>query len=111
MHDPGVVDEDVERAELRLDGVEERSERLAVGDVELEGLDARRRAPAAVAWAGSRSRSPIADLHALAHHRLGGGLADAARAAGDGGHRPVRIFACFAMGETMPPGPTRRRGR
>jgi len=36
VHDPGVVDEHVEGAELRLDRVEEARERAPVGHVERE---------------------------------------------------------------------------
>ena len=65
LHDPGVVDEDVQRAELLLGLVDEALERVAVGDVELE----RDRAAADLLGrpaAASRSRSPIATSRALA---------------------------------------------
>ena len=59
-HDPGVVDQHVDRAELLLGRVEEARERLAVGDVELEGdglaAQLRRRSARRAPGRGRRSR-------------------------------------------------------
>ena len=62
LHDAGVVDEHVERPELLLGAVEERRERVAVGDVERQRHGARPRAPRRSAAAASKSTSPIATL-------------------------------------------------
>ena len=82
-HDPGVVDEHVERAEALLDLVEERGEAGVVGDVEREADRAGSPSSAAVCSADSRSRSPTRHAGALARERLRDGAADAAAAAGD----------------------------
>ena len=84
-HDPGVVDEDVERAEALLDLVEERGEAGAVGDVEGEADASRRRArprrprPRAGVEVADRDDDP------LARERTGERLTDAAGAARDDG--------------------------
>ena len=78
-HDPGVVDQHVERAEPLRDLVEEVGEGVAVGDVELE-----RDRPAAEL--GRRLLGELLvevadrDLGALAHQRGRGRLADPAGA-------------------------------
>ncbi len=84
LHDPRVVDEHVERAEIRLDAVDERLEGGPVGDVERVALRVR----AELRRRGLRGREiEVADrdLHPLAEKVAGGLLADAARAAGDRG--------------------------
>ena len=82
VHDPGVVDEHVERAEALLDDVEEVAHRRAVGDVELDGErsvpELARREPR-----GGEVDVADRDLHPGAHARLRGGATDAAGAAGD----------------------------
>ena len=81
-HDSGVVDQDVERTELPLGGVEETPERVLVGDVELEGDDA------AAELAGGLLRElevQVADRdpRSPAHQRGRGRLADPSGAARD----------------------------
>ena len=82
LHDPGVVDEDVDGPERRLGVGDEAVEGGAVGHVERERDGAaaellRRRLRGLVVEVADR------DLHALAHEGPGGRLADAAGAAGD----------------------------
>jgi len=82
LHDPGVVDEDVQWAEVRLDRVEERLEGAAVGDVERVGLDGR----AELGGGGLRGgevQVADGDFHALGDERARRLLADAAGTAGD----------------------------
>ena len=81
-HDPGVVDEHVERPEALLDLVEERDQGRVVGDVDPEPEPAG-------AERGSRTLRQLAiqvayrDARALARQRLGDRAADAAAASGD----------------------------
>ena len=82
VHDPGVVDEHVERAEAVLDAVEERGERRVVGhvDADAEGVPAE---------LGGHLVGEIAveiadrDPGALTRQRLSRRVADAARPTGD----------------------------
>jgi hypothetical protein len=90
-HDPGVVDDHVDRAELVLGLVEEAAERVTVGDVELEGdgiaaelgrgllgevgVDVADRDPGAAAdqrlcRAAADSARPPGDRHRLPRYRL-----------------------------------------
>jgi hypothetical protein len=83
--DAGVVDENVRAAELLLDTVGRGDDRVAVGDVTLDGdravaeLVGQRLDP--VRAAGDQ-RDPVAG----GGQRAGGRLADARRGAGDDGH-------------------------
>src|SRR5262249_22894827 len=67
-HDPGVVDDDLERAELALGGVEEAGEGAAIGDVKWERDGA---APQLTRRALSQLEVEVADRDAaaLAHQR------------------------------------------
>ena len=82
QHDAGVVDEDVGAAELLLDAVGRRDERVAVGDV---GLDGDRAVAELVGQrldavgAAGQQRDPVA----VGGQRAGGRLADARGGAGD----------------------------
>ena len=69
-HDPGVVDQHVERAEALLDLVEKALEGVAARDVELERDRVARRARRRSCSASSRSRSPIATLAPLSTSAL-----------------------------------------
>ena len=84
LHDPGVVDEHVDRPELLLGPVEERREGGAVGHVERQRDGARAELGGGLA---RRLDVHVADrhLHALAQERLGGGTPDPARGTGDRG--------------------------
>ena len=74
-HDPGVVDQHVERAEPLLDLVEEALERVASGDVELE-----RQRPVAERRSGALGELAVEvadrDLRSLGDERTGGRFAD-----------------------------------
>jgi hypothetical protein len=84
-HDPGVVDEHVDRAEAPLDLVEELGEARQVGDVEREP---ERAAAQRLGHAGGRRGVEVAHGHARAvgGQRTGDGLADPASAARDHRH-------------------------
>ncbi len=82
LHDAGVVDQHVERAELLLGGCEECVERVSVGHVE------RQRDRARSELGGGLTGGVVVDvadrdLHPLAQQRLGGGPSDPARGARD----------------------------
>ena len=82
LHDPGVVDEHVHRAQLLFGPVEERRERGAVGDVERQRHGARAELGGGL-LGGGEVHVADRDLHSLAQERLRRGLADPARGAGD----------------------------
>ena len=86
-HDPRVVDQDVERAELALDLVEERREARAIGHVERQPD---RSVTELVGRPLRQRRVDVADrdLRTLGDQRRRGGPADAAGAAGDRDHLP-----------------------
>ena len=84
LHDPGVVDQHVERAELLLGAVEERREGRAVGHVERQRDGARAELGGGLAG-GIEVDVADRDPHALAQERFGRGAADPARGAGDRG--------------------------
>ena len=84
LHDPRVVDQDVDRAELRLGAVEEVLDRRALGHVELEGDGAVTELLGGL-LGGREVEVADGDLHALAQEGLRGGAADAAGGAGDRG--------------------------
>ena len=81
-HDPGVVDEHVERSEALLDLIEEALEGIAAGDVELEGDRL-----AADLGCGALGKLAVQvadrDLGALQHQRPRGRPPDPASTAGD----------------------------
>jgi hypothetical protein len=81
-HDPGVVDEHVERAEPSLDGVEEGPHRVALDDVDVQ----RDRAVTELGrglLGGGVVEIADRDLHPGAHARGRGRAADPSRGAGD----------------------------
>jgi hypothetical protein len=81
-HDPGVVDEDVDRADCGLDVVDELLERGPVGDVELEALSRLRERLSSLL---RKLLIEVADRDrcAFARKRSGGRGADSARATRD----------------------------
>jgi hypothetical protein len=83
LHDPGVVHEHVDRAELALGLVQEAGERVAVGHVQRQGHSAPTElcgGPIRLLGIDVADRDP----HALAQQRLRSGSPDPARSAGDG---------------------------
>ena len=83
LHDPGVVDQHVERAELLLGLVEEALERRRGRSRRAAARASPPPSSAAVRSASSTSRSPIATFAPLRDERRRGRAADAAGAAGD----------------------------
>ena len=84
LHDPGVVDEHVDRAQLLLGPVEELRKGGALGDVERERDRAGtqlRGGPGGLVVVHVAYR----DLHALGEERFGGGAPDPAGGTRDGG--------------------------
>ncbi len=101
LHDPGVVDQHVERAELALGLVEEGREGLALGHVERQRDGAR----AELIGGGARGVEvdiSDRDLHALAEQRLRGGTADPARSPGD--RCGLSGEDAGLLGHVLPPG-------
>ena len=103
QHDAGVVDQDVCAAELVLDALGGGDDRVAVGDV---GLDGDRAVAELVgqrldALGAARQQR---DAVAVGGQRAGGGLADARRGAGD--DRDAAGVGVGAHGPTMAPGST-----
>ena len=82
-HDPGVVDQHVERSEALLDLVQEALEARAIGDVERQPDRAAAESPARSARRAPDSMSPIATRAPCVISAGGGRAADSPRAAGD----------------------------
>ena len=99
-HDPGVVDQDIERPQPLLDLIEERGEALPVGDVE-------RQADRAGAELGRGLLGellldvPDRDARALREQRLGRRAADPASTAGDRNRQPGE--RAWNLGHVLPP--------
>jgi hypothetical protein len=100
-HDPGVVDQDLDRAE-RLGPGQERGEGAAVGDVDHEALGA---AADLGRGLGGHVVVEVADDHAGpgVGEPPGGGQADAAAGAGDGDDLPAQV-AVGRAGQAGPAG-------
>ncbi len=83
-HDPGVVDEHIQGAELLLGAVQERRKRIPVGHIQREGHRVGG-APNLLGGLLGGAEVHVADrhLHPLAQERLRGGPADAACTTGD----------------------------
>ncbi len=83
-HDPGVVDQHVDGAQLRLGVVQEARERLVLGHVQAQGD---RRRPQLPCGGARRLDVEVADRHAHAHarQRLCRRAPDPARRPGDRG--------------------------
>jgi hypothetical protein len=87
-HDPGVVDEDVERPEAALHLVEEGGEAGAVGDVQRQP-DRAAAELGRCSLGGAGVEIADRDDDSLTRERPGQRLPDAAGAAGDDGHLAV----------------------
>ena len=106
LHDPGVVDEHVERPELLFGAVQEGGERVAVGHVECQRDGARAQLGGGLP---RRVEVHVADRHphALAQERFGGRAPDAARGTGDRGGLSGEDAGL--LGHGSPPGRRVRR--
>jgi hypothetical protein len=107
-HDPGVVDEDVDRAQAALDVVQEGGEAGQVGDVEGEPDDR----VAELGGGALRGLAiDVADRHAdaLGDQRLGDRAPDAPGAAGDDGGLAAQLAGVLGHVASCPPLVTRRQ--
>jgi hypothetical protein len=84
LHDPGVVDQHVERSQLLLGSVQEGREGVAVGHVQRQGHRARAELRSG-RTCGLEVHVADRHLHAVAQERFGGRTSDPACGARDGG--------------------------